>query len=411
MTECRCHSFLKETEFVITQMEKKLSDIDLADIMEHPQDYTEDQVREFFTDEQHRLEYIAVLRAKQAIKRSETPAPDVEKAWEQFCAQNIEEPKTSKKTSKRENSAFFRQTFGYALAALSGAAAMLLAVLLLWHPNENNIENNNLLTVLEYDDTPQNLIMLIDGEKEQTLQPSDSISFYEAGTATTGTTSSVGQSKTKEEPRYRTLKTPRGMDLKIILPDGSEVWLNAESSLEFPTAFTDTRHVELVGEAYFKVARDEQKPFIVTTDKMNVKVLGTEFNFRNYDTENAQVALVNGSVEILKADETSAHIVLQPGEAANLGNDGHISVHPVNTYDVNQWTKGFFYFHDKTLEAALQEIGRWYNVSVLFENRGKLNEKIHFSALRGETLQQTLDKLNLLMDTKIVSVGNKIIVR
>ncbi len=386
-------------------MKKEYSDIDLADIIDHPQDYTEDELREFFTNEEHRVEYIAMLRAKQAMKRLETPAPDVNTAWAQFSAKNMKQANISEK----HRPAYFRHYIGYAAAALCGAAAMFLALLFLWHPNNNDDvkNNNNLLTVLEYDDSPQNLVMLIDGEEEKTLQPHDSISFY----ASEPNSSASASVHTKKKPELRTLKTPRGMDLKVILPDGSEVWLNAESSLEFPTAFTETRHVELVGEAYFKVARDEQKPFIVSTDKMDVKVLGTEFNFRHYDTEQTQVALVNGSVEVLRADDSSEHIVLNPGEAANLDNDGNISVHSVNVYAVNQWTKGFFYFQDKTLEAALQEIGRWYNVGVSFENKGKLKEKIHFSALRGETLQQTLDKLNRLMDTQIVSVGNEIIVR
>ncbi len=383
-------------------MEKKHSNIDLAGIMDHSQNYTENEIRDFFTDKENRLEYIAVLRAKQAMKRLETPAPDVDKAWEQFYAQNM----VHSKTSEKRYFASFRHYIGYAASALLGAAAMLLIILFLWHP-DSDIKENNLLTVLEYDDSPQNLVMLIDGEEEKTLQPQDSISFYTKETKVLTTSTEP----TKEEPGLRTLKTPRGMDLKIILPDGSEVWLNAESSLVFPTAFTNTRYVELVGEAYFKVAKDEQKPFIVSTDKMNVKVLGTEFNFRHYDTEQTQVALVNGSVEVLGADDSLSNIVLRPGEAANIDDDGNISVHSVSTYAVNQWTKGFFYFQDKTLEIALQEIGRWYNVSVLFEDKRKLNEKIHFSALRGETLQQTLDKLNRLMDTQIIIVGNKIIVK
>lgn len=95
------------------------------------------------------------------------------------------------------------------------------------------------------------------------------------------------------------LSTPRGMDFKVILSDGSEVWLNAESSLEFPSAFTSKeRRVNLKGEAYFKVARNEQNPFIVTTDKMQVRVLGTEFNFRSYVSELSHVSLVSGSVEV-----------------------------------------------------------------------------------------------------------------
>ena len=397
-------------------MNIKDSDIDLVSLMDGSREYTEDDVREFFRDEEHRMEYMAVLRARQALKRSETPAPDVDAAWEEFVETHTEKstpvpnrieptiPLHSEEDMEVTGQSSWRRSIGYVLAALGGAAAMFLGFVFFWHP-KGDVANDNLLTVLEYDESPQHLTMLIDGKKEKTLQRLDSISFYGSKGYPTSSVSA------KEKGGLRTLKTPRGMELKVILPDGSEVWLNAESSLEFPTAFTDKRHVALVGEAYFKVARDEGRPFTVSTDKMNVRVLGTEFNFRHYATERTEVALVKGSVEVLDPDNTSTKIVLHPGEAANVGNDGDIRVHPVNTYAVNQWTKGFFYFQDKTLATVLQEIGRWYNMGIVFENKEKLREKIHFSALRKETLQQTLDKLNRLMDTEIVIVGNKIVIR
>ena len=302
------------------------------------------------------------------------------------------------------------------IAALSGAAAMLLFVIAYnYFTEKEGVEGQ--LVVMEYDESPQNLTMLIDGKNEQTIKPQDSISFFKGvqgkkmqemtfSNNTRGANSSI-----KQKDGMRTLKTPRGMDLKVILPDGSEVWLNAESSLEFPTSFANARNVVLNGEAYFKVAHNESSPFIVSTNKMNVKVLGTEFNFRNYPTECTQVALVKGSVEILNADNTSTSIVIYPGQGANIDKEGRINVHAVDTYAAIQWTEGFFYFQNQTLVTALQEIGRWYNVGVVFENTECLNEKIHFSALRKETLQQTLDKLNKLLHTNITAYGKNIIVR
>ena len=123
------------------------------------------------------------------------------------------------------------------------------------------------------------------------------------------------------------------------------------------------------------------------------------------------MALINGSVEILNADNTATDIVLQPGQGANVDKQGQIRVQQVDTYAAIQWVDGYFYFQNQTLISALREIARWYNVGVVFENTDAANEKIHFSALRKETLQQTLDKLNRLMHTRITVKNHQIIVR
>ncbi|MBR1461946.1 MAG: FecR domain-containing protein [Prevotella sp.] len=386
-----------------TSMNNQHEEMDLALILNNPTDYSEEELTAFFADAQNRSDYMAVKLACQAERRAMTPVPDVDKEWEQFSEQHFAAQKEAINGTADKHA-----RLKYLLAALGGAAAMLLAMLAYQHlmPKEEIKEQ---FIAMEYDDSPQNITMSINGKEEKAVAPLDSISFFkrssESYTAQNQRENAAAPSGT------RTLKTPRGMDLKVILPDGSEVWLNAESSLEFPTSFAQKRDVILNGEAYFKIARDEKKPFIVSTDKMNVKVLGTEFNFRHYPTERTQVSLVKGSVEILNTDNTPTAIILQPGQGANIDKQGIIHVQQVDTYAVTQWTDGFFYFQNQTLVTALQEIGRWYNVGVVFENTEVVNEKIHFSALRKETLQQTLDKLNQLLHTHITSKGNKIIVK
>lgn len=390
---------------------EKQRDIDLVMILDNPSEFSEEELQRFFANEENRLEYIAVRRAQQAVRREEATVPDTDELWERFVRSTIEQINEPERHLHR-----YTTLLKYMIAVLSGAAAMLLFVIAYnYFTEKEGVEGQ--LVVMEYDESPQNLTMLIDGKNEQTIKPQDSISFFKGvqgkkmqemtfSNNTRGANSSI-----KQKDGMRTLKTPRGMDLKVILPDGSEVWLNAESSLEFPTSFANARNVVLNGEAYFKVAHNESSPFIVSTNKMNVKVLGTEFNFRNYPTECTQVALVKGSVEILNADNTSTSIVIYPGQGANIDKEGRINVHAVDTYAAIQWTEGFFYFQNQTLVTALQEIGRWYNVGVVFENTECLNEKIHFSALRKETLQQTLDKLNKLLHTNITAYGKNIIVR
>ena len=246
-------------------MEEKKHIIDLAAILDNPLDYTEEELRDFFADGEHREEYIAVRRARQAARRQMSATPDVEKEWQQFSDAHFEHVHQETMEIPHPSS---NHTLRYLLAAMGGAAAMLVAVLLFTNLLDKS-NNDNLLTVMEYDDGPQQITMVVDGKQERSLKSLDSVSFYSPRNKMTAE-APISSKNSQAASGTRTLKTPRGMDLKVILPDGSEVWLNAESSLEFPTSFSNSRKVILNGEAYFKVTRDESKPFIVSTDKMHV---------------------------------------------------------------------------------------------------------------------------------------------
>lgn len=204
------------------------------------------------------------------------------------------------------------------------------------------------------------------------------------------------------------VSTPGGMDLRIQLPDGSEVMLNAGSSVDFPSSFMGgERRVRLSGEAYFKVAHNPKKPFIVTSDQMQVRVLGTEFNFKSYSSEPAAVTLINGKVEILNQETEKAVATLSPGKEAWYDKDGEIRISDADTYAVTQWVKGYFYFRDKPLVAVLKELGRWYNLGVVFHNRKALDYKVHFSALRNAGIDAALESLNRLQRISVrVEDGN-----
>jgi len=193
--------------------------------------------------------------------------------------------------------------------------SMLLAVFVFNHFSAKSNGTSDMIA-MEYDDNPQNIVMKRAGKA--TIIKQDSVSFLAANNV-----ANVGKSQTAkvEDVKGRTLSTPRGMDLKVMLPDGSEIWLNAESSLSFPESFDKERRVNLSGEAYFKIARDTKRPFTVTTERMNVKVLGTEFNFRSYSTERPQVSLVKGSVEVL-SNKGAVEAILSPGQGANIDKEG-----------------------------------------------------------------------------------------
>lgn len=163
-----------------------------------------------------------------------------------------------------------------------------------------------------------------------------------------------------------TISTPKGGQYRISLPDGSQVWLNAASRLTFPTVFTgESRRVELVGEAYFEVARNKKLPFRVITPKEEVEVLGTHFNVNSYrDEESSTVALLEGKVKVsLPSLEFK---VLNPGEQTIVKGES-LEVHPVDLSEAIAWKNGEFMFHNESMKSVMQKIARWYDVEVILK--------------------------------------------
>lgn len=174
---------------------------------------------------------------------------------------------------------------------------------------------------------------------------------------------------------YNTLRTPRGGTFKLILPDGTRAWLNAASSLRFPTAFSGTtRSVEITGEVYFEVAEDAAKPFEVTVDGMQIKVLGTHFDVMAYDDEpTIKTTLLEGSVKIMKGN---ASTMLLPGQQAEMTKDGKMLVNShIEEDEVVSWTRNLFWFDDQDIYSIMREVARWYNADVVIQ--GEIPE--HFT--------------------------------
>jgi transmembrane sensor len=187
------------------------------------------------------------------------------------------------------------------------------------------------------------------------------------------------------ELQYHTLTTPKGGQYKIILPDGTAVWLNAGSSLKYPLAFTGgERRVELTGEGYFEAAKDRNKPFKIKLENGTiVEVLGTHFNIMAYNDEaQTAITLLEGRVKVTTQPDNSASeqsTVITPGEQARINNKNPSSVtvtRDIDTEEVTGWKNGLFEFKDQPIEVIMKQVARWYNVDVKYE--GKVNE--HFTA-------------------------------
>lgn len=172
----------------------------------------------------------------------------------------------------------------------------------------------------------------------------------------------------KFSDQYNSLVTPRGGQYQISLPDGSRIWLNAASSLKFPTVFSAAvRQVELQGEAYFEVAKNPDVPFRVITAKQQVEVLGTHFTVNCYPAEpSVRTALLEGAVKVSTADRQVSRM-LRPGQQSLLEGDV-IQVTPADLDEVLSWKNGLFIFNNEELESIMRKIARWYDVEVVYED-------------------------------------------
>jgi transmembrane sensor len=169
---------------------------------------------------------------------------------------------------------------------------------------------------------------------------------------------------------YNTLSIPKGSKpMKLVLIDGSEVWLNVASSITYPTAFIGTeRKVEITGEVYFEIAKNKDMPFVVkkTNDDAQVRVLGTHFNVNAYDDESSlKVTLLEGSVDVSKDGD---HKLLKPGQQALIGNQVIKVLNEVDLEEVMAWKNSRFYFDGADIKTVMRQVEKWYNVEVKYDD-------------------------------------------
>jgi ferric-dicitrate binding protein FerR (iron transport regulator) len=166
---------------------------------------------------------------------------------------------------------------------------------------------------------------------------------------------------------YNMVSTPAGGRYQVTLEDGTRVWLNALSSLRFPTAFNGTyRSVELTGEGYFEVSGNKNKPFRVSVNGIEVEVLGTQFNVNAYSDESSvKTTLLEGAVKLRKG---GSDILLKPGEQGQTTDkEGFVLVRNANVGEAVAWKNGFFSFDDANIQTVMRQIARWYGIQVRYE--------------------------------------------
>ncbi|QNK64279.1 FecR family protein [Pedobacter sp. PAMC26386] len=206
--------------------------------------------------------------------------------------------------------------------------------------------------------------------------------------------------KTKGKPGvvlYNTMTTPRGGQYKLTLPDGTNVWLNAASSITYPTTFIGKqRNVSITGEAYFEVAKNREKPFYVKSSSQTIQVLGTHFNINAYEDEHdVKTTLLEGCVKVsLNNTAGSAGMTIKPNEQTILSK-GNLSKSTVDVDDIVAWKNGETTFNEANIKSVMRQIARWYDIEVSFN--GNIPEERLFTGeiSRNARLSEVLKILEL----------------
>lgn len=205
---------------------------------------------------------------------------------------------------------------------------------------------------------------------------------------------------------YNTIQIPKGGQWKLLLQDGTKVWLNAASSLKFPTSFTGkTREIFLEGEGYFEIAKDISHPFIVHTIHQRVEVLGTHFNVNAYtEDSNTQTTLLEGEVKI------NGTALLRPGQKAVI-NGSSLKIQEADIDQAIAWKEGNFIFNGEDLAGIMRQVSRWYNVDVKFQSPELKEITFSGSVSRSISFASLIHRLSLTKEVSFKTEDNTIIVQ
>lgn len=210
--------------------------------------------------------------------------------------------------------------------------------------------------------------------------------------------------------RTEEVRTSTGQIILKVLPDGTKVWLNAQSTLEYPASFGDTREVTLEGEAYFDVVEDPAHPFIVHADDIDIRVLGTAFNIKSYPGDpSITTTLIRGKVRIQKEEnETRTFVELKPNQQALFSHDSKdIALHDVNAERYTSWTDGTLVFEDDQVYDVFKTLERWYGIEINVPDASNLSCRLT-ARIDKETITETLELLKSITGIQYTISDNEV---
>ena len=240
------------------------------------------------------------------------------------------------------------------------------------------------------------ITLALAGGKTITIPTGDSV-FHAQDVTLNNSAGQLSFQGGAHEVSYNTLTVPAGMVYQLVLADGSKVWLNSATSLQFPFAFNgDTREITINGEAYLDIAPQAGKPFIVhLPGNKTVKVLGTSFNVNTYDSSTAQIALVSGAVAVQLPDGNQQQV--KPGFQITAAN-GELQTSKFDSETVLAWKQGEYYFENTRLVDAIPVLTRWYGVQVVIDSKEAESKLFTGSINRHQSIEEFLKGIQQLMD-------------
>ena len=292
----------------------------------------------------------------------------------------------------------------YGFAAVAAAVVLIVgATFVYYHSTENVVgTSQHVITKNEITHGTTRATLTIDNGQTIAL-----------GANTAQNNKKIAQAVKGTKNVMNNLQTPRGGEFKVTLEDGTEVWLNAETTLRYPENFDgDARRVEVSGEAYFKVAHDNTKPFYVTSGGQEVRVYGTEFNVHAYPGEaDIYTTLVTGSIALKPVNGNSSELMLTPGHQAVFSNaDASAKVRSVDTEIVTSWRSGTFVFEDQTLDMIMKTLSRWYNFDYEFTDKSLSNTEFIGSIPKYGKFSDVVEIFNRMGGIHLHQNGRKVII-
>lgn len=321
--------------------------------------------------------------------------------------------------NKSENSkvVIFRRPFFYIAASVIFLLAFALVFNLIIKSSEQSLPESVITSEYKNDVTPgrQKALLVLSDGKKVTLDGNELEKMIKEGS--TEVTNEEGSliynngSTNEEVELLNTLITSRGETYSLILADGTKVWLNSASSIQFPVAFKGKkRTVEIIGEAYFEVAHNANMPFQVKISDMEVQVLGTNFNINGYEDEGGiKTTLLEGSV---KVSTKNSSMLIAPGEQTIINNaTGKIRLKKdVDVEEALAWKNGKFIFQNANLNEIIKQLEKWYDVT--FENQSKSGTEEFVGIIsRDVNISQIIKMLEKTGNVKFEIQGKKIIVK
>lgn len=330
----------------------------------------------------------------EALMRDKMETPDVDMEWKRLAARMTAPSAEVKTTSRNEQLKvrfFSIRTLWMTIASVAAIAFIIFLI-------SFKLDKTTPGSLYEARKQSAEIVVLDEQDHEQVINGNE-----------------IKLASSVKVERH-TVVVPEGKDMKLILADGTQVWLNANSRLIYPTAFKGkNREVELQGEGYFKVTHDAYHPFIVKAGDMQTSVLGTEFNVNAFDQSNPHVTLVEGSVKVSsvlthKTETQVAGKIIVPGEDAVLNEQGKIIVSHVDTDDVACWKDGIQLFNDASLREIVLQLGSWYNVNVVCHDESLLNTHLRYMYNRRNGIEEAIKMLNDISNNKIKLKNNTILI-